>query len=193
MKYHAKILYGAEQTQKFINWDKERIIEELLIPFINGQIIYLRKRKIILNLKNVSELKLFETTNKISDGQIDIITDQYNCTKELIDEVKSIHASANSTSLLQKSFAIQKNQVFVIMKFGDKALDSAYDGVIKPTFEEFDIDVIRVDEIPDSGKILDQILQHIAESKFIFSELTDEKPNCYCKLPLISGHLLVDF
>lgn len=82
-------------------------------------------------------------------------------------------------SLLQKSFAAPKDQVFVIMKFGDKLLDSAYEGVIVPIFTDYNIEVIRVDEIQDSGKISDQILDLISESRFIISDLTGARPNCY--------------
>lgn len=182
MKYHAKLFYGVGQTQNYINWDKESLIRDLLVPFINGQVVYLKNTKKLLNLKNVSELKLFCTKGKpLKNGTLMNHSnfDQFNCTKNLIDEVKSSNASIASTSLLQKSFAAQKEQVFVIMKFGDEILDSAYEGVIRPLFESNGLSVIRVDEIQNSGKISDQILQYIAESKFIFSELTDERPNCY--------------
>ncbi|MBL7983434.1 MAG: hypothetical protein JNM91_00480 [Flavobacteriales bacterium] len=182
MKYHAKLLYGAEKTQTYSDWDRENIIKKLLIPFINGQVVYLKSRKTILNLNNVSELTLYRTAKPIKEMGLkvkDAGFDKYDCTEELINEVKTANSTDNSTSLLQKSFAIQKNQVFVVMKFGDKVLDSAYEGVIKPLFEDEKLSVIRVDEIQNSGKISDQILQHIAESKLIFSELTDERPNCY--------------
>lgn len=65
------------------------------------------------------------------------------------------------------------------MKFGDKLLDSAFEGVIEPVFLEFGYNVIRVDKIQDSGNISDQILDSISKSKYVLSDLTGSRPNCY--------------
>ena len=65
------------------------------------------------------------------------------------------------------------------MKFGDDALDSAYEGVIKPIVASFHMKCLRIDEVQNSGKITDQILEAIAESKYIIADLTGERPNCY--------------
>lgn len=105
--------------------------------------------------------------------------DDLDCTENILDKAKILNKSTNTQSILEKIFVKEEKQVFVIVKFGDKDLDSAYEGVIKEVFKEFGIRVIRVDEIQDSGKISEQILEEIAKSKFIFSELTGERPNCY--------------
>jgi nucleoside 2-deoxyribosyltransferase len=66
------------------------------------------------------------------------------------------------------------------MKFGDKILDSAYEGVIEPLLaNEFNLKSIRVDKLPNSGKITDQIIDMIATSKYILADLTGERPNTY--------------
>ena len=65
------------------------------------------------------------------------------------------------------------------MKFGDDELDSAYEGVIRPVIEANDLKAVRIDEIQDSGRITDQVLEHIAESQFVLSDLSGERPNCY--------------
>lgn len=70
-------------------------------------------------------------------------------------------------------------QVFVIMKFGDKMLDYAYEVAIKPVIEEFVYKPVRVDKIQDSGKVTDQILKHIERSDIVLADLTGERPNCY--------------
>ena len=51
--------------------------------------------------------------------------------------------------------------------------------MIKPVIEEYGLRALRVDEIQDSGRITDQILENIATSKYVFAELTGERPNCY--------------
>jgi hypothetical protein len=66
------------------------------------------------------------------------------------------------------------------MKFGDKILDSAYDGVIEPLLEnEFNLKSIRVDKFQNSGKINDQIIEMISTSKYVLADLTGERPNTY--------------
>ena len=45
--------------------------------------------------------------------------------------------------------------------------------------KKFGLNCIRVDEIPDSGKISDQILEKIAESKYVVADLSGARPNCY--------------
>lgn len=161
----------------------------MLIPFINGQVILtpFGGKKKLLNLRNVSRVTLFKTSevlkpteDKSVPNQIDD-TDflEHDCTEEILKEAKLDLASPSALSLLQKSFLPQDNQVFVIMKFNDKTLDSAYEGAIKPIFEKHGIKVIRVDEIQNSGKISDQILELISSSRYVFADLTGSRPNCY--------------
>lgn len=187
MKYHAKIEYS--NLHFWWNHSKESIIQKLLIPFINGQVVLISidSGKKLLNLKNVSRVTIYRTNESLTASAEKSIVAQINessfqkneCTELLIKEAKIDLASEQSLSLLQKTFLPQKNQVFVIMKFNDKILDSAYEGVIKPTFEKHGINVIRVDEIPNSGNISDQILELISSSRYIFSDLTGARPNCY--------------
>jgi hypothetical protein len=187
MKYHAKVEYAEKHY--YWNWTKENIIDSLLIPFINGQVVLANNydSKILLNLKNVSKIAFYRTKEKLEATSDKSIIEQMEethfidneCTEKLIQETRLNLSSPQSLSLLQKSFAPTENQAFVIMKFGDKMLDSAYEGVIIPTFKEHGIDVIRVDEIQDSGKISDQILDLISKSRFVISDLTGSRPNCY--------------
>jgi hypothetical protein len=187
MKYHAKIEYA--ESHYYWNHSKEKMINNLLIPFINGQVVLISSgaRKKLLNLKNVSRVTLYKTSENLTATEEKSIIDQIDdtsfydneCTEELIKESKLDLASQQSLSLLQKTFLKQENRVFVIMKFNDKILDSVYEGVIKPIFEKHSISVVRVDEIQNSGKISDQILELISSSKYVFSDLTGSRPNCY--------------
>jgi hypothetical protein len=187
MKYHARI--ETSEIHCYWNWDKDYITKELLIPFINGQVILLINEdspKRLINLRSISRITIYRTDFELNNEkehiaiQIDDASFQkYDCTEKLIQEAKLELTSASTNSLLQKSFAVPKNQAFVVMKFEDKKLDSAYEGVIKPVFKKFGIDVIRVDELEDSGKISDQILELISESRFVLCELTGSRPNCY--------------
>ncbi len=186
MHYHCKIEYSTDHY--WYNYSKEEIITELLIPFINGQVVFISggSGKKLLNLKNVSRLTIYRTEDELDDSkksasiQIDDAKfAKYECTEKLIKEAKLDLASPQSLSLLQKTFLPPTNKVFVIMKFNDKILDSAYESVVKPVFKKHGFEVIRVDEVQNSGKISDQILELISSSKYIFSDLTGSRPNCY--------------
>jgi hypothetical protein len=190
MHYHAKLFYAGNKVLFVSNWAKEALIEKVIIPFINGQIVPIDDestgKSTILNLKSASELKIYQTSSRLLPGPVSIREqmtesdfEKHDCTEEILQEAKLSFSSPNSQSLIQKSFTIEKDKVFVIMKYGDKLLDSAYEGVIKEVFKEFSLTVVRVDEIENSGNINDQILEQIASSKFVYSDLSGERPNCY--------------
>lgn len=188
MKYHAKLEYGTS-NHYWWNYGKNAIIDALIIPFVNGQVVPVNAdgmRK-ILNMKNVTMLSIYKTETTLAAQEDKSIIDQLNstsfkknaCTEEILSEIKGTMSSVPTTSLLQKALQPPKNQVFTIMKMGDATLDSAYEGVYKPVVEELGLGCIRIDGIQDSGEITDQILEEIAESKYIIADLSGERPNCY--------------
>lgn len=77
---------------------------------------------------------------------------------------------------------VSRKKMFVIMKFDDKQLDSTYQLVIRETARSKGFDVVRIDEIEDSGNITDQIMENIRASDVVFADLTGERPNCYFEL-----------
>ena len=102
-----------------------------------------------------------------------------NVTEEFLRDIRLIQSTRFSRSLLQQALSKPLKQIFVIMKFGDRHLDSAYKGVIKGVGKSFGFEVVRIDEIEDSGNISAQVLENIAQSKIVIAELTGERPNCY--------------
>lgn len=188
MYYHARLEYNGGESFWW-NQSKESLVRELLIPFINGQIIPINANPghVLLNMKNITYLRIYKTADELPRSHPLVLPQEAfepdfednDCTGELINEVKQMQAQPQLTSLLQKAFSAPKKQVFVIMKFGDKHLNSAYEGVIKPAIEEFGFKALRVDEIQDSSKITDQILENIATSQYIIADLSGERPNCY--------------
>lgn len=192
MFYHTRFEY-AGKSHHWWNRTKENLMTNLLIPFINGQIILINRGKhktqyrSILNMKNVTHVTVYRTHKQLlvpkgkrhpEEFDTDEIND-FDCTAKIIKELRIEHAVTSTRSILQKAFSPPKPQVFVIMTFGDDELDSAYEGVIRPVIEEFNLKAIRIDEIQDSGKITDQMLEQIASSKYVFADLTGERPNCY--------------
>lgn len=188
MFYHAKLeLSGTPQY--YYNYPKEKLEKEILIPFINGQVVTASRgnHTPIINMKSVTMLTVYKTPAALTKPPDKPIPAEFDtpafeateCSAEIITEVKKAYTFPPANSILQMAFAPPKNEVFVIMKFDDKLLDSAYAGVIKPMIKAHGMECIRIDEIQDSGQITDQVLQHIATSKYILADMSGERPNCY--------------
>lgn len=188
MKYHAKLEYG-QSSHYWWNHSEESISEKLVLPFINGQVIMLKSKDVdrLFNMKNATFLRIYKTENSLSATESKSVIDQIDenefqqndCTAEFLNKVKTQNAGPELTSLLQKAFQPAKPQVFVIMKFGDEILDSAYRESYKPVIKKFKLSCLRIDELQDSKKISDQILDMIAESKYVIADLSGARPNCY--------------
>lgn len=188
MKYHAKLEYGAK-THFFWNYSKESIIESVVVPFVNGQVIVLNISSVphLFNMKTATFLKVYRTKESLRMKEEKSIVDQIkeeefqdnDCTSEAIGMVQAEGTSRVLSSLIQKAMQPPKEQAFVVMKFGDEVLDSAYEGAYKAVAKEFGLECLRIDEVQDSGKISDQILEGLAESKYVLCDLTGARPNCY--------------
>src|SRR5689334_6573022 len=104
MKYHVMIEYTKYHF--WWNFDKEEVISKLLIPFINGQVVLIKSSKgqRLLNLKSVSRLSVYKTKNSlvaienksVSKQMLQKSFEQYECTKEIIEETKLELASQQS-------------------------------------------------------------------------------------------------
>lgn len=188
MKYHAKLDYG-EKSHFFWNYSEETVTENLVVPFISGQVVFINSggKKRLLNMKNATFLKIYQTQAALKVQDDKSIIDQIkepsfednDCTAEIVGKIQSAGTSKALSSLIQKALQPPKPQIFVIMKFGDDVLDSAYEGAYKAVATEFGLACLRIDEVQDSGKISDQILEGIAESSYVLCDLTGARPNCY--------------
>jgi hypothetical protein len=79
------------------------------------------------------------------------------------------------------------DQGFIVMPIGDDSdLHRVYE-VIKEVSSTFDINAIRIDEVQTSGKITDEILEEIQQSRYFFVDLTNSRPNVYYELGYIHG------
>jgi hypothetical protein len=188
MYYHAKLTYSSKDHYWW-NYSREEIVSLLVAPFINGQVIEINLdgHTSLLNMKSVTLLRIYKTAKKLTTpdsllapSELSEIGFEINdCTREIIQSEKINKSSADARSLLEKNFIPIENQVFIIMRIGDRHLDSAYTGVIKPVIESFGLKAIRIDEVQNAGKISDQILETIAKSRYVFADLSGERPNCY--------------
>ncbi len=188
--YYHVIAEHGQSEHYWYNMSKDVLIRRVIIPFAGGQVVLATngQMKSIVNFKAVEELLIYETPFKLDTDfegspKWDMIFDhpnhlEFDCAERIFKDASEF-VKKSGTSLFQKKYVPHKEQVFVIMQFGDKLLDSAYEGVVKDVFAEKDMAVVRADEIQDSGKISDQILENIAASKIVLADLSGSRPNCY--------------
>jgi len=188
--YHALFSVADGGNFAITDADLTQILSELVVPFINKQVVptNLEGGRAILNLGTVTTLQLFKSEEEIGNDikDADLIKKlkspefkEKECTQEIIDLELLNKSSRDSKSLIQNAFTPLEKQVFVIMKFNDKALDSAYEGVIKKIAKSYKYRAFSINEIQDSGKINEQILEEISKSEIVLADLTGERPNCY--------------
>jgi nucleoside 2-deoxyribosyltransferase len=174
------------------NLSEQSLVENFLTPYLDKQcildsfddigghgIINLSASMVMVVLKTDQQVdrKCFKPQSvssilnliKTNDISVEV------CTKEVL--ISAEIDLKNNRALKQNLLPI-KDKVFVVMKFGDEVLDSAYES-IKSVVEAFKLSCVRVDEIEHSSSITDQILEQISESKFVLVELTGSRPNCY--------------
>lgn len=189
MKYHIEIKFGGAKHIKW-NLTKHDVIDKFVLPFINGHVVLVKRAsgKKLLNMKSVNSLIIYKTPGNLRGGPHQSIHPpefddgsllECECTEDLLNEVKVFRSNKSATSLLQKSFIKPERKVFVIMKYNEPTLDLAYIKSIMPVVNEFELECVRIDELENSGKISDQILEEIATSMFVIADLTGGRPNCY--------------
>jgi len=188
MWYHAIAYYGAKRRYW---WNRKRddLIQDVLTPFVSKQVRILNREGVpsLFNFGAAEYLTVVKTNGKLvpkasrmpSELAKKEFVAEHCATKEFMEEMQELLASPKTKSLLEQAVATPRHQVFVVMQFGDEQLDSAYVGVIKPIAREFNFEVVRVDEIQNSGNISQQILESISASAVVIADLTGERPNCY--------------
>jgi len=185
MYYHCVALLPAGQIHWWTNHTKEQVLIDVLGPFLRSQIILVNyaNGKALLNFGSTRYLRIFKTKKLLDDSQVEEFKKKWGmgteCTLELIKEIRFDKATMQAKSLMEKLMLPPKHQIFVIMKFDDQYLDSAYKGVIRPLGEELGYNVLRIDDIEDSGMITAQVIESIAESEIVLADLTGARPNCY--------------
>lgn len=194
MYYHCIALFPtALGVRSHIWWNmtKEQVITNVLGAFLRGQIVQVHVKGkeegitelALLNFRTVTYLRIFKTEKSLDAPQIEEFDKKSHigtdCTSELIGEIRFDKATVQARSLMERLMLPPKHQMFVIMRFDDPHLDSAYKGVIRPLGEDFGYNVLRIDDIEDSGMITAQILESIAESELVLADLTGARPNCY--------------
>ncbi len=71
-----------------------------------------------------------------------------------------------------------KPKVFAVMQFTNE-FNELHSDVIKPVCAEYDLEVIRADDIYNNGFIIQDIINSINESTLIIADITPDNPNVY--------------
>jgi len=189
MYYHAVIRF-PNVKEFWSNQEYDDLLRTIVVPYINKQVRLVNRSygTVVLNFGAANLLSVFRTSNELqddfekvwekslwSDGQFK----ENDCTAQIVEEALSMRWAVRARSPIEKALGITKRQVLVIMKFGDKVLDSAYAGVIVPTVRKFKYRPLRIDEIQDGGNVTEEMLWEIATSQIVLADLTGERPNCY--------------
>ena len=69
-------------------------------------------------------------------------------------------------------------KVFVVMQFTDE-FNELFQDVILPVCSDFELEVIRADDIYNNGLIIQDIINSINESAIIIADITPDNPNVY--------------
>jgi transcriptional regulator with XRE-family HTH domain len=157
----------SKSFNEFSDADEESLINAIKQILSTDDIVIKRKRKGSVKVSlELSHNQVMHLVKAMSDGALS----EYGVTSASV--TPSFHIEKSETIDMQ-------NLAFIIMKFGDDVLDSAYDGVIRPLLIKYGYNPIRIDEVQDSGKITDQIIEYISNAKLVIADLSGERPNCY--------------
>ncbi|MFT3766251.1 MAG: hypothetical protein QM820_12165 [Minicystis sp.] len=73
--------------------------------------------------------------------------------------------------------AVHHNKAFVVMSFAPEVRESFE--AMKEACEKLGIKAVRVDQEISSGPIMDRIVGHLKEAKYVIADLTGARPNVY--------------
>lgn len=168
--------------KKFTNWISKTI--SYLEQNLNSDNHYLEQMK-----KDIDSNKLsnFDEKMGLLESLIESIEEGIfnNPAEKLKNNVYSNTQPIKNQNLKDKSWnnnfiddkMAEEDLCFVLMPFDEK-FDGIYD-LIKEDFNNFGLNIIRADDINEPGTIIDDICNHIRNSKFLIAELTDSNPNVF--------------
>ncbi len=115
------------------------------------------------------------------------------------EPMAAVLAGSGSTQAAHSAKAKWQRICFYIAPIGDegtevrKHSDLFLASLIRPALKEFDLDVVRADEIAEPGVINSQVLEYIMRSRIAIVDMSMHNPNAFyemairhaCKLPVV--------
>lgn len=129
--------------------------------------------------------------------------------EHVLDELKADRTSAGTMTLITASSTPDSGQspaagdwgsvCFYISPIGEEDSeqrqhsDLFLNHLVEPALREFNLRIVRADQIGESGMISSQILEHILKSRLVIADLSFQNPNVFyelalrhaCKLPIV--------
>lgn len=190
--YHVILWTGEDAFHWWANFTYDELVQELIIPYINKQVVPVTTYHggdAMLNFGAVSYLKVFKTDKLLSNNVFldkdvgDILLSKKfrnkECTKEIIEKAMLDNTQLAPQSVFQLRFIPPKQQAMVIMDFKSKAMDSVYEDIVKPVILDFILIPLKFNELKNNTKINDKILEEIANSRIIITDLSGLSHNHY--------------
>jgi hypothetical protein len=78
-------------------------------------------------------------------------------------------------------------EAFVIMQFGNAAIDSIWKEVYYPVIKKCGLDPKRVDKHNEGRLLQSEIANFVKRAKIVIADLTNERPNCYLEVGYTMG------
>jgi len=197
--YHATVHDGAGD-RALHNITQEHVVERIAVPYklnqrfrIDGfDVVPARVRRFKVTrtptpfnpaqaLKNV-DLSSFSS----AFVTLALAGQQMNAAEDVTDDIL-IQAAQVITSEGMKAepssivdTAVHHNKAFVVMSFAPETRE-AFDAM-KEACEKCGIKAVRVDQEISSGPIMDRIIGHLKETKYVIADLTGARPNVYYEI-----------
>lgn len=163
-----------KMSQWISKGEPQIVIENLLLKDNLPIIIKDRIIKISFEYSQIQSL-LFQGTV----GQNEEMNLMNKVSSNLIKILKSLK------NIDQFKFYNDNTLVFVVIAF-DQEMDTIYE-TIKEVGKSFNLEPIRVKDVPGDYRITNKIIDLIKKSKFIVADLSLEKPNVYFELGYARG------
>jgi hypothetical protein len=144
--------------------------------------------KLAGNRDNLRIKKEYNIEVQITGSKISLFVDDVMVLEHVLDEPVEGNQiglfTVGKTEVVFKNYSYesQKPDIFVVMQFSEP-YDALYKDVIVPICEEFDLNVIRADDVfSEHGVILQDIVKSIIESEIIIAEISPLNQNVFYEL-----------
>ena len=140
------------------------------------------------NSKNLRTGKDYSVEVQLIGSKVSLFVDDVRILEHVLDApIKGNQIglfTVGKTKVVFKDYSFEKQppDIFVVMQFSSQ-YEGLYKDVIKPVCEEYDLNVVRADDVfSEDGIILQDIIKSIVESEIIIAEITPANQNVFYEL-----------
>lgn len=180
MYYHAVAVLSGDRRRSIANKSEGDMLTGVVIPYVTNGVVTLKWGKQSLPYQ-VIDLRVYKTKDpwyKKSGTKFD----------EFLSRKRNIFSQFEKRA--QSATTIETHRVFVVIpiqgeKYGsqdEQRVFREYDErfeAIETMLGEFNCVAVRIDKEHPLEDVVRRIKEEIRRSKFIISDLTDERPSCY--------------